>query len=352
MPRVSAPPRTVRRVTPSIVDPEKAKPFTMEQELKPFGKWVGNPIWVPPKDSSVNLAESMLRSRGWFRSKEERWKSVVAKHRNEFTQVREIDLFRSSIRLPMGRFFVSVTEQRDFDKITDTIPACVQTRLDEFLAGPGKARGVKVYYLKPLCVEAGEELILTTREDLNAAIDKIRDEVFEEYSSRYLLRRSADAMVGAFNMGLSIPRGIIGYCVRRRQRQIEAYHAHLEFKRRQTALRAARTHEKFRTDGCTFDEMLALTNPLQTADVITQFGVERNLSKAKQEQLIRMAAGTVPWFVALSLTAWYVSTLTLTLGTPVMVCDPAFIAQMPGSNGTVLKIGHFDEVGGVTHVEI
>jgi hypothetical protein len=25
---------------------------------------------------------------------------------------------------------------------------------------------------------------------------------------------------------------------------------------------------------------------------------------------------------------------------------------LPGSNGVVLKLGHFDEVGGVTHVEI
>jgi hypothetical protein len=37
---------------------------------------------------------------------------------------------------------------------------------------------------------------------------------------------------------------------------------------------------------------------------------------------------------------------------PLMVCDPAFVAEMPGSNGVVLKIGHFDEVRGVTHIEI
>lgn len=349
-------PATVRQnsatVRPSVVDPSVAKPFTMDQELEPFGKWVGDPIWVPPKDSSGNLAESMLRGKGWFRSKEERWKAAVAEHRNEFTQVREIDLHRASIRLPKGRFYVSVTEQKDFDKITDTIPSCVQTRLDEFLAGPGKARGVKVYYLKPLCVEAGDELILTTREDLMSAVGKIQDEVFAEYRSRYLLRRAADAMVGAVNASLAVPRGVVSYAVRRRQREIEQYHAHLEFKRRQTALRAAKKHRQFRTDGCTYDEMLALTNPLETADVITQYGVEKNLSRAKQQQLIKMAAGTVPWFVALSLTAWYVSTLTLTIGTPVMVADPAFVAQMPGSNGVVLKIGHFDEVAGVTHVEI
>jgi hypothetical protein len=351
--RLANQPVATAKVRPSVVDPAIAEPFTLEQELEPFGSWVGDPIWVPPKDSSVTLAESMLRRRGWFRSKQERWESVVAEHRNEFTQVREIDLCRASIRLPKGRFFVSVTEQKDFDKIQDPIPSCVQTRLDEFLAGPGKARGVKVYYLKPLCVDAGNELILTTRDNLTAAINKIQQEVFAEYRSRYLLRRSADAMVSMVNLGLALPRALVSYGVRRRQRQIDAYHAQLEFKRRQTAMRAARTHRKFRTDGCTYEEMLALTNPLEAADVITQYGIERNLSQAKQEQLIRMAAGTVPWFVALSLTAWYATTLALTIGSiPVMVADPAFVAEMPGSNGVVLKIGHFDEVGGVTHVEI
>ena len=29
-----------------------------------------------------------------------------------------------------------------------------------------------------------------------------------------------------------------------------------------------------------------------------------------------------------------------------------FVAEMPGSRGVVLKIGHFDEVAGITHVEI
>ncbi|MBM4002792.1 MAG: hypothetical protein FJ295_05810 [Planctomycetes bacterium] len=45
--------------------------------------------------------------------------------------------------------------------------------------------------------------------------------------------------------------------------------------------------------------------------------------------------------------------LALTIVTPpVVFCDPAFVAEMPGSNGVVLKVGHFDEVRGVTHVEI
>jgi len=37
---------------------------------------------------------------------------------------------------------------------------------------------------------------------------------------------------------------------------------------------------------------------------------------------------------------------------PLVMCDPAFVAEMPGEPGVLLKIGHFDEVAGVTHVEI
>jgi hypothetical protein len=351
--RPATQPHAARRVLPSVVDPTTAEPFTLEQELQPFGAWVGDPIWVPPKDISATMAQTMLRESRPFASKERRWASVVKKHCNDFTQVREFDLFQASIRLPQGKFFVTVTEQKDFDKITDTIPNCVQTRLDEFLNGPGKKCGAKVYYLKPLCFEMGNELILTTREDLTAAITKIQEEVFREYRALAFYRRPLQAMVAAANLGLAIPRAAANYVVERKQKPIDAYHAHLEFKRRKLAFDAARTYRKCRTDGCTFDEMLELTTPLKRTDVIEQYCIEQELSRAKRAQLLRMAAGTVPWFVALSLTVTYVSTLAMYLATPpIVVCDPAFVAEMPGSRGVVLKIGHFDEVAGITHVEI
>lgn len=344
--------RATRRVSPSVVDPATAEPFTLEQELQPFGAWAGEPIWVPPKDESKTLAETMLRESRPFTSKEKRWASVVEKHRTDFTQVRELDLFQASIRLPKGKFFVTITEQKDFDKITDTIPNCVQTRLEEFLSGPAMKRGAKVYYLKPLCVEIGDELILTTREDLSAAITKIQEEVFGEYRGLALYRRPLAAMVAALNLGLAIPRAVVKHAVGRRQKAIDAFHAQMEFKRRKLAFDAARAHRKCRTDECTFDEMLALMSPLKRTDVIEQYCIEEELSRAKRAQLLRMAAGTVPWFVALSLTVSYISTLMLVATAPVAVCDPAFVAEMPGSGGVVLKIGHFDEVDGVTHVEI
>jgi hypothetical protein len=153
-------------------------------------------------------------------------------------------------------------------------------------------------------------------------------------------------------MGLAIPRGVANYFVQRRQRALDAYQARLEFKRRQIALDAAKTHCKRRTNEITFDDMLALTSPLQRTDVIEQYCIEQEYSRAKREQLLRMAAGAVPWFVAMSMAISYLSTLTIVIAPPVMVCDPAFVAEMPGSNGLLLKIGHFDEVGGVTHVEI
>jgi hypothetical protein len=343
----------VRRVSPSIVDSATAAPFTLEQELVPFGAWVGKPIWVPPKDSSKALAETMLRESRPFATRGKRWAAVEKKHRSDFTQVRELDLFQASIRLPKGRFFVTVTEQRHFDQITDPIPNCVQTRLDEFLSGPAMERGAKVFYLKPLCVEVGDELILTTGDDLTAAITKVQEEVFAEYRRLALYRRPLGAMVAAANLGLAVPRAVVKYAVARRQKAIDALQAHLEFERRKLALRTAKTYRSLRFDGCTFDEVLELTSPPRRTDVIDQYCTEQELSAAKRAQLLRMAAGTVPWFVALSLTVSFVSSVAGYLaGPPLIVCDPAFVAEMPSSGGVLLKIGHFDQVGGVTHVEI
>lgn len=342
------------RVRPSIVDLETTAPFTLDQELLPFGAWVGAPLWVPPKDASHVLAETILRSTRPFASRGERWAAVLRKHRNEFTQVRELDLFKASIRLPKGTFYVTVTEREDFDKITDEIPRCVQTRLDEFLSGPGKKPGVKVYYLKPLCVEIGDTLSFTTQDDLMAAIAKVQDDVFAAYRRLAIYRRPWQAMVGAINFGLAVPRAFMNHVVARRRQAIEAYHARLEFERRKLALEVARTHRKLRTDGCTFEETLAMTSPIDRSDVIEQYCTEQELSQGARERLFYLVGDGLPWFVALSLAASYASALsTMLLWTPpVVVCDPAFVAEMPSSRGILLKIGHFDEVGGVTHVEI
>ena len=348
--RPAAQRESTRCIKPSRVD--SSKPFTLEQELEPFGSWVGDSIWVPPKDSSAAMAEFMLNNSSPFTSKDERWSQVIDEHRSAFTQVREIELVKASIRLPQGKFFVSVTEQEHFDEITDTIPACVQTRLDEFLDGPGKQKGVKVYYLKPLCVEVGDELILTTEEDVHAAIEQIQTEVFSEYHRMVLTGMPKRLLTGAVNLALAMPRHAVQYFVQRRQRAIDAYQAHLEFLRRKSALRAARNHRKYRTDGCTIDEMLDIAGELQREDVIEQYVVENDLSEAKRAQLLRMAAGSIPWFVTLSLGAAYLASVTLSTVPPLIVFDPAFVAEMPGSNGQVLKIGHFDEIGGVTHVEL
>ncbi len=343
--------KSAARVKPSKVDRSTSKPFTLDQELKPFGTWVDAPVWVPPKDSSQEMAESMLRQSGWFTPKSERWASVVEQHRDSFTQVREIELTKASIRLPKGRLFVSVTEQQHFDRITDTIPNCVQTRLDEFLAGPGREPGVKVFYLKPLCIEVGDDLIFTSREDVMAAIDKIQQEVFSEYGRLHFPRRLEQFVRKTVTSSLAVPLAITNYVMQRRKRIIDAYQAKLEFQRRKIALRAARTHQKCRSHGCTFDEMLALTNPLQRDDVIGQYGIEQNLSRAKQRQLLRLAAGQLPWFAALSMGLSYLSTITITFAPPLIVCDPAFVAEFPGTGGVLMNIGHFDEIAGVRHIE-
>jgi hypothetical protein len=345
-----------QRTGPSHVRSSHSSLFADRQELKVFGSWVGESMWVPPKDASAELAKSMLRRFGLLSSKSDCWSGILDEHRSKFQQVREIDLCRASIRLPKGKLFVSVTEQDQFDKITDTIPSCVQTRLDEFLAGPGKKKGVKVYYLKPLCVELGDELLFTSRENVITAITQIQAEVFASYRRMYLTHRPLKAIADAAIAGLSIPGKIYHHFAERRRQAINAYEARLEFRRRQIALRAAETHRKFRTDGCTFEEMLALTNPLERNDVIEQYCIERQLSRAEREKVLRLAAESVPWFVALSLGISYATSTALSisvlLAPPLMVCDPAFVAELPDAPGVLLKIGHFDEVDGVTHIEI
>jgi hypothetical protein len=155
------------------------------------------------------------------------------------------------------------------------------------------------------------------------------------------------------NACLAIPRNLMAFYVNRKRKAIEAYHARLEFRRRKTALRAAKHHRKCRTNGCTFDEMLALTSPLDKVAVIEQYAIDHELSQAERRRLMRLAAETLPWFVTLSLaTAYFTAVSLAAAATPVMVCDPAFVAELPEKPGVLLKIGHFDEVGGVTHVEI
>ncbi len=298
----------------------------------------------------------MLDRNGLLASRSKCWSGVVEKHRAAFQQVREIDLCKASIRLPKGKLFVSVTEQDRFDEITDVIPNCVRTRLEEFLEGPGKQKGVKVYYLKPLCVESGDDLIFTTLESIMVANELVQNETFSAYRRMYFYHRPIRSIFGAVGCGLRIPRKMIGAGYRRKQKEVDSYQAHLEFNRRKLALGACNLHRSHRSDGCTFGEMLALTNPLERDEVIEQFGIEKKLSQAQRDRLKMAAFESMPWFVALSLGIAYATSLTGTISVPValplLVCDPAFVAEIPGSRGVLLKIGHFDQVRGVTHIEI
>ena len=276
-------------------------------------------------------------------------------HKSEFTQVREIELPSASIRLPQGRLFVTVTEQKDFDKIEDHVPDCVQTRLDEFLSRNGNRRGVKVYYLKPLCVEVSNQLIMTTKGELDAAIKQVQDEVFKEYWRQlpgYILERS---VIGFLDGVMAIPRSCLKLFLKRKRREIESFHSKLEFERRTRALDAARVHRKLRGSDCTFDEMLSLTNSPDRNDVIEHYVAhvrEKRLAfiDRKTYQIASISTAALPWFVSLSLAAYHIA-ITVTAITSVTVCDPAFVAEIPGSDD-LLKIGHFDEVDGVMHVEI
>lgn len=325
-------------------------PLHLDQQLVPFGRWVGKSVWVPPKDNSAEFAKSLLNQFGPFSSRERCWKTLERKHRSRFTQVREIELPRRSLRLPRGRLFVTVTEQEHFDEIPDPIPSCVKTRLDEFMDGPGKKRGVKVYYLKPLCVEVGTQLVFTTQDELKQAISQIQAEVFSAYRRMYPVHLAKQVGAAVVNTGLAIPRALIKSSIARKRREIETYHGKLEFERRKRAMRATQTYQACRTDGCTFEEILALTDPLQREDVIDHYVSEKNLSQIDRKMFLIASAATLPWFAALSMSIYNLAAVSAV--TSIAVCDPAFVAQIPGSNGVVLKIGHFDEIDGVMHVEI
>ena len=329
------------------------QPHTPDQELTHFGNWVGDPIWVPPKDNSEELAKSILNRFGPFASKEECWQAVIKEHRSEFTQVREFELPEASIRLPKGRLFVAITERNNFDKIEETIPGCVQTRLDEFLEGPGQKRGVKVYYLKPLCVESGSDLIFTTAQEINDSIEQIQAEVFREYKRRYLPHLLRQVGVGLVDAALAVPRAFLKFAFKRKKQEIEAFHSKLEFERRRRAMEAARMHNKYRADkNCTFDEIESLTTCPQREAVIEHYVRENELSRVDREMFKMVSTVSLPWFATLSLATYKLAVISLTESISVPLCDPAFVAEMPRAKGKLLKIGHFDEVDGVMHVEI
>jgi len=334
------------------------QPHTPNQDLELFGRWVGDPIWVPPKDTSDELAKSMLNRFGPFASKEECWKHVTRKHRSTFTQVRAIELPKASIRLPQGTLYVMVTERDRFDEIEEEIPSCVQTRLDEFLAGPGEKRGVKVTYLKPLCVEAGSDLIFTTRQEIDDAIEKIQTEVFAAYRKQYLAHSLKALAVNALDAALFVPRSLITSFLERRKREVDARHGQLEFERRKRAHKAMRHLNRRARKKCSFKEVLSLTDTPDREDVIDHIIKEKQeakrvaLSKVERQMYMLASASALPWFAAMSLAAYKIAAVSVTTTISVAVCDPAFVAEMPGARGRLLKIGHFDEVDGVMHVEI
>ena len=334
------------------------QPQSPHQELELFGRWVEKPIWVPPKENSDELAKSMLNSFGPFASKDDCWNHVTRKHRDKFTQVRAIELPKASIRLPQGTLYVTVTEPDRFHEIEEEIPSCVQTRLDEFLAGPGKKRGVKVSYLKPLCVEAGSDLIFTTQQELDDAIATIQAEVFASYKNQYPAHLMRQVVVNALDAALFIPRSLLSSFLERRKREVETRHGQLEFERRKRAHKAMRQLNRRARKKCSFSDILSLTDTPDREDVIDHMIKEKEaasalaMAKVERQMYLLASAATLPWFAAMSLAAYKIAAAAVTTTVAVSMCDPAFVAEMPGARGRLLKIGHFDEVDGVMHVEI
>ncbi len=117
-----------------------------------------------------------------------------------------------------------------------------------------------------------------------------------------------------------------------------------------------RNYKKCRTSGCTFDDMYALTNPLAKEANAKQFDDERREENAKRQKMIRMAAESAPWLLSVlgggGGFIGHIIHYAIWATPPVLLCDPVFVAELPERPGELLKIGHFDEVDGVMHVEI
>jgi hypothetical protein len=329
------------------------QPHTPCQDLQHFASWAGDSIWVPPKDSNADLAESMLGLKSLFSTADERWKATLKEHRSKFTQVRKIELPRPSIRLPQGQLYVTVTDQKDFDKIEEEIPKSVQTRLDEFLFDHGHKLGVKVYYLKPLCVEVGSDLVFTTDEEVERAICEIKEDVFQLFRRKYPVHFAKTMSVGCLDAMMAVPRTMLGWMLDRKKREIDMVHAKAEFERRKRTLDAVQLRKKYRTDDrCTFDEVLLMTNSPERVDVINHYVEENSFSELDRQLFLLASSVSLPWFAALSFAAYQFAMVTLTSVPTVAVVDPVFVAEMSRERGKLLKIGHFDEVDGVMHVEI
>ncbi len=337
--------------------PVSAEPFSLAQELTVFGRWTSQSILVPPRDASRELARSMLAHSSPREPFEKRWQDLVQRHRTQFTQVREIDIARDSIRLPKGRLYVTVTEKRDFDTIIDKIPACVQTRLEEFLASHGRRPGVRVYYLKPLCVEVDEHLIFTTADELHAAINGIQAQVIQQYRRMFLPHYAVKFGCAVVDGCTAIPRKILKSLWEQKKLAVDAYQRKLEFERRKTVMEALQARRQCRTDDCTFEEFLSVTSDIKRQDVLRKMAIERQLNSEQFKDLIMSSSEVaLPWFITLSCSVSVLASLaakiSVFLAPPVIVCDPVFVAEFPESPGQLLKIGHFDEIGGVMHIEI
>jgi hypothetical protein len=152
---------------------------------------------------------------------------------------------------------------------------------------------------------------------------------------------------------------LVAFYVDRQQKALETQRSRLEFQRRKFALETALNHRQTFRSECSCDEMLQLMSPVREIDVVKHYAIEHELSAAEFERMVQLAAGTLPWFVTFSLATAFVMSLTASITaqtaattTAVAVCDPVFVAELPESPGVLLKIGHFDEIAGVTHVEI
>ena len=87
--------------------------------------------------------------------------------------------------------------------------------------------------------------------------------------------------------------------------------------------------QKYRQDGCSFDEILSMTTTPDRVDVIDHYVQESAMQNTDRQMFLLASSVALPWFAALSLAAFKMATVTVATGAAVTVCDPVFVAEMP-----------------------
>ena len=200
-------------------------------------------------------------------------------------------------------------------------------------------------------------MIFTTAPELQSAIEGIQSQVLRQYRRLFVPHYLSKFGCAVIDGCTALPRRLLKYFWEKKKLAVDVYQRKLEYERRKSVMEALQARRQCRSDDCSFDELLSITSEINRQDVVRKMALERQLNAQQYKDLIISSSEVaLPWFITLSCTVSAMASLaakiSILLAPPVLVCDPVFVAEMPESRGQLLKIGHFDEIRGVMHVEI